>query len=30
MADTIAVIGTGMMGGAIVKSLLKGKYQAKS
>jgi pyrroline-5-carboxylate reductase len=29
MADTIAVIGTGMMGGAIVKSLLKGKYPGK-
>jgi pyrroline-5-carboxylate reductase len=29
MADKIAVIGTGMMGGAIVKSLLKGKYQGK-
>jgi pyrroline-5-carboxylate reductase len=27
MKDTIAVIGTGMMGGAIVKSLLKGKYE---
>ncbi len=26
MADKIAVIGTGMMGGAVVKSLLKGKY----
>ncbi len=29
MSDTIAVIGTGMMGGAIVKSLLKGKYPGK-
>jgi pyrroline-5-carboxylate reductase len=29
MADKIAVIGTGMMGGAIVKSLLKGKYAGK-
>jgi pyrroline-5-carboxylate reductase len=29
MADKIAVIGTGMMGGAIVKSLLKGKYPGK-
>jgi pyrroline-5-carboxylate reductase len=27
MKDAIAVIGTGMMGGAIVKSLLKGKYE---
>jgi pyrroline-5-carboxylate reductase len=26
MADKVAVIGTGMMGGAVVKSLLKGKY----
>jgi pyrroline-5-carboxylate reductase len=29
MADKIAVIGTGMMGGAIIKSLLKGKYAGK-
>ena len=29
MADKIGVIGTGMMGGAIVKSLLKSKYQGK-
>ena len=29
MADKIAVIGAGMMGGAIVKSLLKSKYQGK-
>ena len=29
MADKIAVIGTGMMGGAIIKSLLKGKYLGK-
>ena len=29
MADKIAVIGIGMMGGAIVKSLLKSKYQGK-
>jgi pyrroline-5-carboxylate reductase len=29
MVDKIAVIGTGMMGGAIVKSLLKGKYSGK-
>ncbi len=29
MSDKIAVIGTGMMGGAIVKSLLKGKYLGK-
>lgn len=29
MTDKIAVIGTGMMGGAIVKSLLKGKYPGK-
>ena len=29
MADKIAVIGTGMMGGAIIKSLLKGKYPGK-
>ncbi len=29
MADKIAVIGAGMMGGAIVKSLLKSKYAGK-
>lgn len=29
MTDKIAVIGTGMMGGAIVKSLLKGNYPGK-
>jgi pyrroline-5-carboxylate reductase len=29
MADKIAIIGAGMMGGAIVKSLLKSKYQGK-
>ncbi len=29
MVDKIAVIGTGMMGGAIIKSLLKGKYSGK-
>jgi len=29
MADKIAIIGVGMMGGAIVKSLLKSKYQGK-
>ncbi len=29
MDDKIAVIGTGMMGGAIVRSLLKGKYKGK-
>ena len=29
MADKIAVIGTGMMGGAIIKSLLKAKYTGK-
>ncbi|MCW4017315.1 MAG: pyrroline-5-carboxylate reductase [Candidatus Bathyarchaeota archaeon] len=29
MSDKIAVIGTGMMGGAIIKSLLKGNYLGK-
>lgn len=29
MSDKISVIGTGMMGGAILKSLVKGKYQGK-
>ena len=29
MADKIAVIGSGMIGGAIIKSLLKGKYPGK-
>ena len=29
MSDRIAVIGAGMMGGAIIKSLVKGKYQGK-
>jgi pyrroline-5-carboxylate reductase len=29
MNDKIAIIGTGMMGGAIIKSLLKGGYQGK-
>ncbi len=29
MADKIAIIGVGMMGGAIARSLLKGKYQGK-
>ena len=29
MNDDIAVIGAGMMGGAIIKSLLKGKYEGK-
>ncbi len=29
MADKIAIIGAGMMGGAIVKSLLKSNYQGK-
>ena len=29
MNDKITVIGSGMMGGAIIKSLLKGGYQGK-
>jgi pyrroline-5-carboxylate reductase len=29
VSDKIAVIGTGMMGGAIIKSFLKGNYQGK-
>lgn len=29
MNDNVAVIGAGMMGGAIIKSLLKGKYEGK-
>ena len=29
MNDKITVIGAGMMGGAIIKSLLKGKYTGK-
>jgi pyrroline-5-carboxylate reductase len=29
MNDTVAVIGTGMMGGAIIKSLVKSKYEGK-
>ncbi len=29
MNDKITVIGTGMMGGAVIKSLLKGGYQGK-
>ncbi len=29
MSDRIAIIGAGMMGGAIIKSLLKGKYSGK-
>jgi pyrroline-5-carboxylate reductase len=29
MSDRIAIIGTGMMGGAIIKSLLRGGYQGK-
>jgi 3-hydroxyacyl-CoA dehydrogenase len=29
MNDKITVIGAGMMGGAIIKSLLKGGYQGK-
>lgn len=29
MSERVAVIGAGMMGGSIIKSLLKGKYQGK-
>ena len=29
MNDKITIIGSGMMGGAIIKSLLKGSYQGK-
>ena len=29
MNDKIAVIGSGMMGGAIIKSLVKGGYEGK-
>ena len=29
MNDKITVIGTGMMGGAVIKSLLKGGYEGK-
>ena len=29
MNDKIAVIGSGMMGGAVIKSLLKGGYEGK-
>ena len=29
MNDKIAIIGAGMMGGAIIKSLLKGGYKGK-